>query len=499
MRPEDILTLYSFNSLRTVARMREFPLGALRRPELVAALAERLFDPQATQRILTLLSEPEAATLNAVVEAGGRLASDELAHLLLEQGVVESVGPARPRETIDRIPPTTRRFDEICARLTAYGLLFSEPKTGGTLAGPQDLSPGQVVFVPGPIFDLVRRQTEVPVADLAQPAMPGVADQTVPSAAQVRGRLIVQPSYQVLLLPPLDQPTLQRLRETTETVQVAEVAEFKLTQAALFRAVQRGETVVEFISFLETRSEQPLPQNVRYTLSAWGRAFGQVQLYADAALVEGAADLLDRLQAEPALAALVIRRLGPQRLLLRQAAAVEQALAALDELPLVIRYYADPSRAQFTIDSNGTIIPNPATADLLLPVRLRRVAEPRDDGRFQLTPERVREAVGATPDGLTGVLKWLRTNGGELPADLVARLRIWALPQDAITLEQPLLLRLPPELLADLRAIPELMPLLANEYRPEAAVVHIAPQHRERLLHVLRELDIAVPPVAEGS
>jgi hypothetical protein len=498
MRPEDILTLYTFNSLRTVTRMREYPFGALRRPELISALAERLFDPQEIQRILTLLSERERDTLNAVVAAGGRLASDELAHLLLEQGVIETVGPARPRETIDRIPATTRRFDEICARLTAYGLLFSEPKAGGTLAGPHDLSPGQVLFVPGPIFDLVRRRTETPATPVVQPARSEVtADTALPE--QIRGRLIIQPSYQVLLLPPLDEPSLQRLRETAETVHVAEVAEFKLTQAALFRAVQRGETVAEFISFLETRSEQPLPQNVRYTLTAWGRAFEQVLLYADAVLLEGTADLLDQLQAEPTLAPLVIRRLGPQRLLLNHAAAVEQALAALNELPLVIHYDAELSRAQFTIDSDGTIMLNPATADLLLPVRLRRMAEPRDDSRFQLTPQRVREAVEATPDGLTGVLKWLRTNGGELPADLVARLRIWALPQDAITLEQPLLLRLPPELLADLRAIPELAPLLTNEYRPEAVVVHIAPQHREQLLHVLRGLDIAVPPFADGS
>jgi hypothetical protein len=91
------------------------------------------------------------------------------------------------------------------------------------------------------------------------------------------------------------------------------------------------------------------------------------------------------------------------------------------------------------------------------------------------------------------VLKWLRTFGGELPPDLLARLRIWAMPQDSVVLEQPLLLRLPPELLADLRSIPELEPLLANEYRPESAVVQVAPHDRERLLAALSALDIVVP------
>ncbi|MBV9791080.1 MAG: helicase-associated domain-containing protein [Chloroflexi bacterium] len=490
MRPEDILILYTFNSLRTIARVREYPLSALRRSELISALAERLFDPSELQRMLALLGERERATLIAVVEAGGRLASDELAHFLLEQGVVESVGPARPRETIDRIAPTTRRFDEICARLTAYGLLFSEPKAGGTLAGPHDLSPGQVLFVPGPVFDLVRRLEQAPAAE--QPSRPAQdAHQSPAVEPQIRGRLIVQPSYQLLLLPPLDDSSLQRLREFSETVRVAEVAEFKLTQAALFRAVQQGTTVADVIAFLETRSEQPLPQNVHYTLGSWSRVFEQVRVYADAVLVEGAAELLDRLQVDERLAALVIRRLTPQRLLLRNGALVEQTLALLDELPLVTPYTTAHSRLQFSIDADGVLTPHP-TADLLLPIRLRRVAEPRADGRFQLTPERVRSAVAATPDGLTGVLKWLRTHGGDLPADLLARLKIWALPKDSVALEQPLLLRLPADLLADLRAIPELGSLLGNEYRPEAAVVQVAPQHRERLLDVLSALDIEV-------
>ncbi|HEX6292876.1 MAG TPA: helicase-associated domain-containing protein [Herpetosiphonaceae bacterium] len=498
MRPEDILILYSFNSLRTIARIREYPFGSLRRAELIPALAERLFDPDEIQQLLERLSERERAVLDVVAHAGGRLATDDLAHLLLEQGLVESVGPARPRETIDRIQPSTQRFDELCARLTAYGLLFSEPKAGGTLAGPHDLSPGQVLFVPGPVFEVLRRRAHLP-AQHTSPVAEASRGQRQAAAAdvQIRGRLIVQPSYQVLVLPPLDELTLQRLGEIAETVRVAEVAEFKLTQAALFEAVQRGTTVAEVIAFLEQRSEQPLPQNIRYTLGSWARVFEQVRIYDDTALVEGSAELLDRLQTAPTLAPLVIRRLSPERLLLRQATAVEQALAALDELPLVLRYDAPPSRAQFSVAADGTL--TPTTADLLLPSRLRRVAEPLADGRFRLTPDRVRSAVAAAPDGLTGVLKWLRSNGDELPSDLLARLRIWALPKDAVALEQPLLLRLPPELLADLRAIPELAPLLTNEYRPDSSVVHVMPRDRERLLAVLSTLDIVVPRPADET
>lgn len=479
MRPEDILALYSFNSLRTIARTRAAPTDrswvALRRPELIALLAEQMFEPELVRRMLAGLGPGERAALLAMAKNSGRLAAPELAQALLNAGMIDSAGPIRARETIDRIPPNTRRFDELCARLTAAGLLFSEPHQAGTLGGPYDLAPGAVLFVPGPVLELLRQPSPV-----AAPAPPPDA----PRSAATAGRLLVQPSYTVLALPPLDQSTLARLSGFAETISLAEVGEFKLTQAALFAAVERGADVAEIVRFLEERSGVPLPQNVRYTLNDWSKAFGQIRLYREAALLEGEPTLLDRLEADATVAPLVVRRLTPDRLLLSHAAAAERALVALGELPQMIDYGATAQRTRFTIAADDSIIPD--ASDLLLPLSLRRIAEPRSQGRFQLTPERVRAAVADAPDGLTGLLKWLRENSGPLSAEVVSRLRVWTLSHDAVALERPLLLRLPADLLSDLRAQPDLAPLLADEFQPDAVLVRVSPDSRAALLAALR-------------
>lgn len=480
MRPDDILTLYSFNSLRSMARARQLPLGALRRPELIAALAEQLFDPPALRRIIGQLAAGERAIVEAVAANGGRIVSAELAQALRERGMIDGSGPARPRETIDRIPPTTRRFDELCARLTAGGLLFSEMDTAGSLAGPHDLNPGEVVFVPGPVLELLRETQASAAALQPEPAPP----------APATGRLIVQPSYTVLALPPLDDPTLRRLHEFAEPVRVAEIGEFKLTQSALFNAVERGAALHEIVAFLEERSGGALPQNVRYSLEQWSRAFEQVQVIVNAALMDGPPELIDHLINDPAVAPLVVRRLQPERVLLRDAAAVEQALQALGELPAITRY-DERGAARIEMSADGTI--TQTAPDLLLPIVLRRIAEPRSDGAFVIVPERVRHAVIASPDGLTGLIKWLRSYAGEVPPAVQARLRVWSLPPESVAIEQAVLLRLPADLLDDLRAIPELAPLLADEYRPEAALVRIAPADHDQLVAALRERGLLPP------
>ncbi len=477
MRAEDILAAYSLNSLRTIARTRAINVTAMRRPDLIAVLAQHLFDPPAITAALARLTDGERALLTTIAAADGRLTRAALAQALLDRGVIDDLGTGRARESIDRIPAGTRRFDELCARLTAAGLLFSEPQTIGPTTDPLDLAPGEALFVPGPVLEVLRRQHDSLPA--SSPDWTASESAVAPQVAPVSGgRLIVQPSYAVLLLPPLDAPTMRRLQAVAETVRVAETAEFRLTQAAAYAAAQRGESIDAIAAFLEERSGAPLPQNVRYTLDAWARTFDQARFVRDAVVVEGPAELLDRLQTDPELAPLALRRLAPERLLLRDAGLVAQRIEAIDEAPRHIHYAAAAS-PRCRIDATGIV--TLARDDLLAPIALRRLAEPLGDGRFRLVSDRVRAAAATMPDGVTGVLKQLRALAGDIPSSLVARLRLWSLPAGAVRLEQPLLLRLPDDVLQALRSDPELAPLLADEYRPDAVLVRVAPSDRERL------------------
>jgi hypothetical protein len=214
----------------------------------------------------------------------------------------------------------------------------------------------------------------------------------------------------------------------------------------------------------------------------------------DAALLEGEAELLDRLAADERIAPLVLRRLSATRLLLRDAPRAQQGLVGGGEIPTIMDYAAQTG-PRFDITPDGTI--EVQHHDLLLPIELRRIAEPVDAYRWQISPERVRAAVAALPDGLTGLIKWLRSDSAGVPPEVVTRLRTWALPPDAIGWEQPLLLHLPPDVLAELRTLPELAELLADDYRPSAAVVRVAPEDRDRLVAALRERGIALPPSDE--
>lgn len=478
MRPADILAVYTHNSLRTIGRLRGLAPGALRRPELIMALADTLFDPEYLRTAVDRLSPGERAVLQRVADEGGRMASSALAQTLREHGDIDSMGPARPRETIDRIPPTTRNFDELCARLTAAGLLFSEQEPSGTPNNFRDLSPGQIVFVPSQVLSLLHRA-------------PTIEEPTSKPPLPASGPLIVQPSYTVLLLPPLDPALIERVGGFAEQVRVAEIAEFRLTQAALFNAVERGERGDQIVAFLEERSGGALPQNVRYALDSWSAGFEQVLVLTHAALIEAEPSLIERIVADDRIAPLVVRRIADDRLLLRDTEAAEQALAAIDEIPHRYSYDQPSSETELRLHPDGTI--DLISENLRLPIALRRIGEPAGDRRFRLTPERVRATVESAPDGLTGLLKWLRQHGGEPPAPLVQRLRIWSLPPDSVALEQPLLLRLPAELLDDLRRDDELGPLLADEFHPSSALVRIDPDQQEALLAALRARGVLPP------
>jgi hypothetical protein len=296
----------------------------------------------------------------------------------------------------------------------------------------------------------------------------------------------------VLLLPPLDEPSLAFLSAATEVVRRGEVAEFKLTQESLYAAVERGTSVPDVITFLEARSEQPLPQNVRYTLDSWARSFGQLRIFRRAAVIQGDSESLDRLVAQPALANLIVRRPRSDLLVIADAVAAERALAAIGELPFITDY-AETGEAYLQITEYGVITVVSKTHHLLLPLMLRRIAEPLADGQFQLTRERVQAAVASAPDGLTGLIKWLRSAAVELPAELVARIRLWTIPNTEVKLEQPLLLHVPADLLLELRAFPELAPLLADEYRPATTLVRIAPEQKNDLLVALQARGLDLP------
>jgi hypothetical protein len=489
MRAADFLAAYSINSLRTLARTRGYPIQSTRRTELVDSLAQRLWEPAEVARLVVGLTEHGRAILEELRQLGGRASVDELSAAVTSRGV-EPSRPSRPRESVDRIPPETRRFDELCARLTARGLLFSESEMRGPLAQPLNLNPGPVLVAPGVVLRALDQTQAIPEEGPPQTieSNEGISWSGDPRLEAVRGRLIVQPSFALLLLPPFDDATVLRLDAIAERVRMDETAEWRFSQSSWYAALQRGADAQQIGDWLVERSGAALPQNVAYTLREWTQLTEQVVLHSSAAVIAGDAAQLDRLEALPQIQPLVVARIATERLLLRDGHAAERVLRSLEEPALSQRYDRPSTGPQIVVDDDGTITVlhhgTATTGHLFLPLALERFCRRLGQGRYAIDRERLRQAVVELPDGLTGILQLLRTYAQTVPPKLVTRLRTWA-EGSPVRLERPLLLRLRSEQLQILRADAELAPLLAAAYAPEDVLISVEEDGEERLRALL--------------
>ncbi len=126
------------------------------------------------------------------------------------------------------------------------------------------------------------------------------------------GRLVLQPNFEALALPPLREALLCFLDQVAERQSLDQVALYRLTRKRWLHALQQGHSAANLIARLEQVAEAPLPQNMRYTLLEWERQAQRIRLYRGVALLEVQdAAVLDALLADAAVAALIRRRLTP--------------------------------------------------------------------------------------------------------------------------------------------------------------------------------------------
>ncbi|HEX5417477.1 MAG TPA: helicase-associated domain-containing protein, partial [Chloroflexota bacterium] len=83
-------------------------------------------------------------------------------------------------------------------------------------------------------------------------------------------RVVVQPNYQIFAFEPIDEAVLHLLDQFAERVRTESAVEYRLSEAAVYRARQRGLSAGEILDRLERLSAVPLPQNVRRTVEEWG-------------------------------------------------------------------------------------------------------------------------------------------------------------------------------------------------------------------------------------
>jgi len=244
-----------------------------------------------------------------------------------------------------------------------------------------------------------------------------------------RGRIVVQPNFQVLALGPVKTVLIAGLESFAERTKAdAHVFEYQLKRESVYRAQQQGTPVDTIVNFLETESGAPLPQNVRRSLQEWGSHHDRIVFRTGVTLLQtGDAATLEQLLGDAALAPHVARSLMPELALVAKGHedALVQDLLARGKLPTLVDDNSGRTDKDVIVHADGTLVPIHRVPSIFLVARLVRIAEQDAEGRWRLTPASVARAGGdrARVQALLAEVGLLHR--GVLPEALVADIKRW--------------------------------------------------------------------------
>lgn len=180
--------------------------------------------------------------------------------------------------------------------------------------------------------------------------------------------IVVSPAFGVTLMPGYSLAELLPLAECMESRDVQIVARFEITRRSCASAFEQGETAQAIAALLKSRSAQPIPQNVLFSIDDWYRSYSSVSLYHGFVLrVDESRRVL--FENNEHLAALILRTLAPGVYLLDAGtpAIIQEAFAAAGlELPPAVSNVAPKREATqlppLRLDGSPDAIVAPAAA-----------------------------------------------------------------------------------------------------------------------------------------
>ncbi len=243
------------------------------------------------------------------------------------------------------------------------------------------------------------------------------------------GRLVVQPSFQVIAIGPVSLAVLARLDLFAERERADQGAfEYRLSRESVYRAQQLGMDVTDIARFLEQAGSTALPQNVRRSLDEWAASHERIIFRTGVSLLQAAdADLLAALMDDPRTGKHLARAVSPEVALVKKnrqrrltSTLVEQGL-----FPAVSGAQPEAADNSVIIQEDGTIRPIHAVPSLHLRGRLSRLAEETADGEWRLTPASVRRAGGSRSKVLHLLDELGKLHRGPFPGKLAEQIKAW--------------------------------------------------------------------------
>jgi hypothetical protein len=282
--------------------------------------------------------------------------------------------------------------------------------------------------------------------------------------------LLVQPNLEIVLFRQGLTPALiARLSRFAAWKTLGLACTLQLTADSVYHGLEGGETLNDLIALFQRHGTRELSETVLGTLRSWASKRERVLVYPTALLLEFANNAeLDR-----ALGlGLVERRITDRIGLIPTEDRIDYGQFRF----VGSRDFLAPEELCVEIDGDGlTIVVNANRSDLLLDSEVRRFAEPLsrtadDRPRYQMTPERLRDARGHGVDEIY-LDDWFARRAGR-PLPPAARLLLTGETVTAASFQRLVVLRLPSSDVADgILAWPESKGLIAERLSPTVLAV----------------------------
>ena len=320
--------------------------------------------------------------------------------------------------------------------------------------------------------------------------------QKKPPAADT-GKVILQPNFHLLAMGPVSLSTLAWLDLFAER-QRADIGafEYQITRDSVYRAQQLEMSADSIMQWLKQATGQALPQNVQRTLQEWGAHHQRIVFRSGVSLLQAAnANLLEDLLETYQTGRYLNRALTPEVALIKKGKdnALVSALIDRDILPAVSGDQPQSADHSVHIEADGTITPVHAVPSLHLRGRLARLAEEKNDGRWQLTPASARKSGGSKVKVLKMLDELKRLNRGDLPDTVLTQVKAWGGYYGNAALETLTLIEFrDPEIMAELMQRPDLKGLLTPFSVEKRALAVIAPEKAGAIQDTLIKLGMRI-------
>lgn len=258
-------------------------------------------------------------------------------------------------------------------------------------------------------------------------------DEPLPQESGAGPRLVVQPSFELIVLDASkDLDLVATIEEFAERQTLDRAAVYRLTRDSVVSGLERGLSGAEIVHTLETASGAPLPQNVAFTLAEWVHQYERFHMRRGAIVIEAdSPDQLDRWCADDQIASHLGPRLSPTFALVPTAShnALSSALVERGYRPLVVDY-SRPTRQTIQFQDAVTFTVHGHHDDLYQRYRLGSFAEIVEQSPTETTYRITREAAtrrNRQREAVALFVEYLQRHLREpLPADTLLHLYGWS-------------------------------------------------------------------------